>query len=263
MKKRNSIKSILLLTIISFVGVACVDEIKFGNAFLEKAPGEDVNEDVIFSKKVYTDYLLWQCYEGLFTPFKNCYAGNGQFETLSDIMHSEEGWDSMGRFHYTGVLSASNANPGWLVARAAYITSGGMENMSNTAFRCIWTGIRDCCLLLDNVDRVPDMTDAEKARYKAEAKVIMASKYFDGIHNFGGLPIVDHALAADEVLEKPRSTIEETVTFVVRLLDEAIAEPELPWNIPTSELATWAGRVTKDDALLFQMMKDYLTLQKC
>lgn len=51
MKKRNSIKSILLLTIISFVGVACVDEIKFGNAFLEKAPGEDVNEDVIFSKK--------------------------------------------------------------------------------------------------------------------------------------------------------------------------------------------------------------------
>lgn len=56
MKKRNSIKSILLLTIISFVGVACVDEIKFGNAFLEKAPGEDVNEDVIFSKKVYTDY---------------------------------------------------------------------------------------------------------------------------------------------------------------------------------------------------------------
>ena len=35
MKKRNSIKSILLLTIISFVGVACVDEIKFGNAFLE------------------------------------------------------------------------------------------------------------------------------------------------------------------------------------------------------------------------------------
>lgn len=77
----------------------------------------------------------------------------------------------------------------------------------------------------------------------------MASKYFDGIHNFGGLPIVDHALAADEVLEKPRSTIEETVTFVVRLLDEAIAEPELPWNIPTSELATWAGRVTKASAL--------------
>ena len=85
MKKRNSIKSILLLTIISFVGVACVDEIKFGNAFLEKAPGEDVNEDVIFSKKVYTDYLLWQCYEGLFTPFKNCYAGNGTLWGVSII----------------------------------------------------------------------------------------------------------------------------------------------------------------------------------
>mgnify|MGYP000841990369 CR=1 FL=1 len=49
MKKRNSIKSILLLTIISFVGVACVDEIKFGNAFLEKAPGEDVNDCLLYT----------------------------------------------------------------------------------------------------------------------------------------------------------------------------------------------------------------------
>lgn len=249
MKKISSIQAIILLIAISFFSVSCVDELKFGNSFLEKAPGEDVDEDLIFSKKVYTEYLLWQCYEGLFSPFKLCYVGNGQNETMSDIMHSELGWDTMARLHYPGTLTAANANPGWVMTRAAYITQGGMQNMSNTVTRSIWNCVRDCCLLLDNIHRVPDMTDEEKARYSAEAKIILASKYLDGIRNFGGLPIIDHAFKIDETLEEPRSTIEETVNFAVRLLDEAVAEPALPWNIPDSELATWAGRMTKASAL--------------
>ena len=91
----------------------------------------------------------------------------------------------------------------------------------------------------------------------------MGGSFFHGIHNFGGLPIVDHALAADEVLEKPRSTIEETVTFVVRLLDEAIAEPELPWNIPTSRKILGQDVLPKKTRCCSRLMKDYLTLQKC
>lgn len=43
-----------LLTITS----SCVDQIRVGDGFLEKAEGEDVNEDLIFSSKVYTEYLL-------------------------------------------------------------------------------------------------------------------------------------------------------------------------------------------------------------
>ncbi len=248
MKYLKYVRNIALFAGLSFC-TACVDEIKFGNAFLEKAPGEDVTEDDIFSKKIYTEYLLWQCYEGLYSPFKTAYAGNGQMEALSDLMHSEQGWDAWGRFYYPGTLTAANADVGWMVARFAYITSGGMQNMSNTAMRSIWGCVRDCCLLLDNIDRVPDMTDEEKARYSAEAKIILASKYLDGIRHFGGIPVVDHAYDIDETLEKGRNTIEETVNFAVDLLDEAIAEPNLPWNIPDSELATWAGRMTKASAI--------------
>lgn len=249
MKYLKHIRNIALFVGLSVCSIGCVDEIKFGNSFLEKAPGEDVNEDVIFSKKIYTEYLLWQCYEGIYHPFKDCYAAIGQLESMSDIMHSNMGWDIMGRWYYPGTTAAANANPGWCVVRAAYITQGGMGNMSNTDFRSIWGCVRDCNLLIDNIHRVPDMTDEEKARYTAEAKVILASKYFDGIRNFGGLPIIDHAFGIDETLEKARNTLEETVNFAVKLLDEAIAEPNLPWNIPDSELATWAGRVTKATAV--------------
>ena len=250
MKKIYSIILCASLAACQLLTISCVDDVKFGDNFLDKAKGEDVNEDLIFSKKVYTEYLLWQCYEGLYCPFKSCYSLNaGVMEALSDIMHSELGWDDIGRMFYTGNLTAANANPGWCQSRFAFISQGGIQNMSNTSKRSIWNCVRDCELLIDNVDRVPDMTAAEKARFKAEARIILASKYLDGIRHFGGLPIVDHAFKGDDQIEEGRSTIEKTVNFAVGLLDEAIAEPNLPWNLPDNEIATWEGRVTKASAI--------------
>lgn len=251
MKKIYSIiQKVLLLACMLLTQVACVDEFKVGDGFLDKAKGEDVNEDLIFSKKVYTEYLLWQCYEGLYCPFKSCYTLNaGVMESLSDIMHSELGWDDIGRMFYTGNLRAANANPGWCQSRFAFISQGGIQNMSNTSKRSIWNCVRDCELLIDNVDRVPDMTSAEKDRFKAEAKIILATKYLDGIRHFGGLPIVDHAFKGEDQLEEGRATIEETVNFAVGLLNEAIEEPNLPWNLSDAERATWEGRVTKASAV--------------
>ncbi len=250
MKKIKYMIGAALILLSTSIPTGCVDDVKIGDGFLEKAYGEDVNEDLIFSKKVYTEYLLWQCYEGIYSPFKSCYSLNsGVMEALSDIMHSELGWDDIGRMFYTGNLTAANANSGWVQSRFAFISQGGIQNMSNTAKRSIWNCVRDCDLLIGNIHRVPDMTDAEKARYTAEAKIILASKYFDGIRHFGGLPIVDHAFKGEDQLEEGRATLENTVAYAVGILDEAIAEPSLPWNIPDNELATWAGRMTKASAV--------------
>lgn len=249
MKKLTYYAAALLLAGGLLTTTSCVDQIRVGDGFLEKAEGEDVNEDLIFSSKVYTEYLLWQCYEGLYSPFKSCYTLNsGVMEALSDIIQSELGWDDIGRMFYTGNLTAANANPGWCQSRFAFISQGGIQNMSNQSKRSIWNCVRDCELLIDNIHRVPDMTDAEKARYTAEAKIILASKYFDGIRHFGGLPIVDHAFSGEEQLSEGRASIEETVNFAVGLLDEAIAEPNLPWALPDADLNTWAGRMTKGAA---------------
>jgi len=43
------IQKVLLLSCILMTQVACVDELKVGDGFLDKAKGEDVNEDLIFS----------------------------------------------------------------------------------------------------------------------------------------------------------------------------------------------------------------------
>ena len=88
-------------------------------------------------------------------------------------------------------------------------------------------GIRRAWLFIENVDRVPDMKEAEKQRLKAEAKVIIAMHYCDLFRHYGGVPIVDHAYTANEDMQKERGTVQETLDFIVNLLDEAA--DVLPW----------------------------------
>ena len=58
--------------IATFAGVSilfssCVDQIKFGDSFLEKAPDTgDMNQDTIFGKADYARAFLWKTYSKLY-----------------------------------------------------------------------------------------------------------------------------------------------------------------------------------------------------
>lgn len=136
------------------------------------------------------------------------------FECLSDCFHSHNSWDGLNRHYYSGTYTA--------------VTE---DNTSETRFGFTkeetWSAIRQAWIFIENVNRVPDMDDAEKKRLMAEAKVIIASRYFDMFRHFGGLPLVEQSFEAENEYEVPRATVEETVNFMVRLLDEA--KGELPW----------------------------------
>lgn len=91
------------------------------------------------------------------------------------------------------------------------------------------------------------MDGNEKERLKAEAKVIIASRYFDMFRHFGGLPIVKASFAAENEYDVPRATVEETVNFMIGLLDEAATV--LPWDLTEDGEANWQGRMTKAAAM--------------
>ena len=48
--------------------------------------------------------------------------------------------------------------------------------------------------------------------------------------------------------ELPRATVEETVNYMINLLDEAAATPQLPWDLGTDD-TNWQGRFTKAAAM--------------
>lgn len=222
---------------------SCVDDLKFGDSFLEKAPGVDVTLDSVFAKAENARYFLWDTYGKLYYALPVYWndvdnkMNMGMFETLSDSWHSHLSWDGVNRSYYNGTYNANRED-------TSNDTKFGFSK-ENT-----WEAIRKAWLFIENVDRVPDMQQSEKERLKAEAKVIVASRYFDMFRHFGGLPIINKAydFSLDEsYYQTPRATVEQTVEFMTTLLDDA--SNVLPWALDEGEISNWDGRFTKAAAM--------------
>lgn len=236
MKSRYLLISIWSLLTLS-IATSCVDDIKFGDSFLEKAPGGDVTKDTIFNNAEYTRRFLWNNYSKLYFGLPYYWDGGvgvkmntGVFETLSDCWHSHNSWDEVVRQYYSGTHLPGNVDK--------FDYSG--EN--------VWEAVRASYIFLENVDNTPDMEDSEKERLKAEAKCIIAACYFDMFRHYGGLPLAYQSFSgAEGSYELPRATVEETVDFMVNLLDEAA--PNLPWVLDEADRSNWDGRFTRAGAM--------------
>jgi len=242
----NMMKHLSKWFITAFAGVAlfsssCVDQVKFGDGFLEKAPGVAVTQDTIFGKATYARAFLWDTYSKLYyglPVYWNAVEGKmntGIFEMMSDCWHSHTDWNGVNRKYYSGSYKAGDED------------SGDETRFGYTKENC-WEAIRAAWLFIENVDKVPDMVEAEKKRLIAEAKVIVASRYFDLFRHLGGLPLIKETYDVQPSYELPRATVEETVNYMVNLLDEAAATPQLPWDLGTDDM-NWQGRFTKASAM--------------
>ncbi len=220
---------------------SCTDSIKFGDSFLDKAPGGDVNEDTVFASAVYTKQFLNAIYR---KQYYGLTVGSG-------VAHCNNGWT--GKFEALTdcyALYYSSAVP-WKLYYTGSKTSDA-ENMMDFNADYVWEAVRACYKLLEHVDQVPDLTESEKASMKAQAKCLIATRYFDLFPFFGGLPLVTNSFSGtDDSYELPRATAEETVEYMVKLLDEAIATPDadFPWAYDEVTLQTEAGRWTKAGAM--------------
>lgn len=220
------------LTVLSLVGALTgCDDFKFGDAFLEKPISDEMNIDSVFSKKVYAEQQLVQAYKSLpdHTPISGRLSW-GIMESVTDLADCTKG---SGTSYHNGTVTASKSDAS--VYSMDYGRSDGKFSAMN--------GIRQAYIFLENVDRVPDMTEEEKTRRKGEAKLIIAYHYVDMLRNYGGMPWIDHAYLPSDDMQMTRMTVEETVEKVGLLLDEAASM--LPWSVAAED----AGRMTAAGAM--------------
>lgn len=235
--KRILLNGLLLVSLLSVS--SCVDDFKVGDAFLDKAPSVDVDKDYVFGNAEHTRGFLWNAYRTLYYGRVRDWSGKGNrigmgmIDALTDHWASGMTWNSVYSMYYTGQFTSSS-QPNDCV----YSYSNGEEQ---------WTGIRKAWLFIENVDQTPGIDEAEKARLKAEAKMIVACHYSDMFRNFGGVPLVDHAFDPNEDFKIPRGTVRETLDFIVRLCDEAY--DVLPWALDSGDEEKWSGRFTAAAAL--------------
>lgn len=234
----NKILKTTLFALFTSVCVGCED-FKIGSAFLEKPLADNVNIDTVFAHKKYADQLLNQVYRTLpdYMPLEHgSYRGSSMLvDTFTDICYRT----STG--YTNGGLSAS-----WDKGFPFMLNCQG-QSIGNSLY-----GIRKAYIYLENVDRVPDMSEEEKVRRKAEVNVIIALHYLQMFRFYGGLPWIDRAYTSDDAFEFPRMTVEETVNKIVTLLDEAAAV--LPWYAAPEEeghMTAAAAKAFKLRVLLF------------
>lgn len=228
-----------------FAASSCSD-LKFGNAFLEKAPGADMTLEQIFSSKLYAERELIGAYASLRTCL-TVHSNNGNYEfqnggnkigwdnldTMTDLMQSHCTWGGVIKTYYAGTYNAEAENEG-------YGKFGFHPDQEGA-----WTGIRRAWIFINNVDRVPDMTDEEKKVRKGEARMIIALQMHEMLRHFGGVPILDdYATPENEMTaDYSRRTVRQCVDFIVNLCDQAAKE--LPWTVADAD----NGRMTAAGAL--------------
>ena len=232
-------KNIIKILLISVMyGICACSDLTFGDKFLGNQPeNSGAVLDSMFNSKANADKVLASAYTYLpygmpigGAPYNK--LGTNMLEAITDLHQSFRNNSSDGptALYYNGFLNADNTT---IPQAEAY--HYGSES-SYYAIRYAW-------IYIENADKIPDMTDAEKNERIAEAKMIIALSYAEMFRYIGGMSWVDHSIEPNETLKFPRLTFAEAVEKIVSLLDEAI--PYLKWKQNDVD----DGRMTKAGAM--------------
>ena len=200
--------------------------------YLDIIPDNIPTLEYAFDDRVRAERFLFTCYS--YMPTVTIPANPG---TYNDFVWSNDGVDFLPQYGYKVLRDGNNT------ASPVMNYWDGENGATN-----LWQGIRDCNIFLENVDKVRDLEEYEKTRWKAEVKFLKAYYHYYLMQLYGPIPIVRENMpvsASSEEVKVFREPIDEVVDYIVQLLDEAT--PVLPLEIESevSEL----GRITQPISL--------------
>ena len=223
MKNMNILKSLAVAAVVFSTAVSC-------NKYLDVVPDDGVARiDMAFNLRSSAIRYLGTCYS--YMPV------DGNVIHDSAMLTGDELWDLVGR-----IVSNTNAR----VPNGYFQIARGYQSASNVRandWADMYKGIRCCDILVENIDRVPDMTLQEKMQWKAEATFLKAYYHFHLVRKWGPVPIIHESLPIDsdmEAVRMYRDNIDDCFDFIISLLDEAM--PNLPVTVQSNDEL---GRITR------------------
>lgn len=200
------------------------------NKFLDVVPDDGLaTVEMSFNLRSTAIRYLATCYSYM--------TDDGNTGSDPGLLAGDELWDLWGR-----IVSNTKAR----VPNTMFYIARGYQSAS-VVYGWDWSGmyegIRCCDILVDNIDRVPDMTDDEKEQWKAEVTFLKAYYHFNLIRKWGPVPVIRQSLPIDSDVGKVRvyrDNIDDCFDYVLDLLDEAM--PYLPLVNPSPDEY---GRVTQ------------------
>ncbi len=210
--KHNKILSGLIIMLSAVVITSCSD------SFLNVKPKGQSLESNYYSTPAEAYAGLVAAYSALNTEAANTYCNPlGPENSASDDC-------------YCGGGGPSDMNQWQAMNDMNQLTPAQMPvDMWNVNF----VGVKQSNLILSKIDGVPGLSDADKARYTAEAKFLRADYYFNLVVWFGNVPLFTSPQTTSEIYAAKQATPAQVYAQIEKDLTEAI--PDLPVTVPTAE----------------------------
>lgn len=237
-------KKILVLSI----GVFLLSASSCKKDYLETAPTDAVDNSAVFTTTSNANVALNGIYRFMFERYDaQNRPGLGGILLTNDFMGED--------------LNISSNN--WYSSEASWLRHRSVTNsMLTYTYRQFYTTIGNANYILDNIDAASG-SDSEKKRIKAEALTLRVYAYFFAVQLFGkrydasnkpnnqlGVPLLTKSSDSN----KPRATVEEVYTQIIKDLDDAIAL-NITSRVNQSHANVWVARGIRARVAL--TMQDY------
>ena len=155
--------------------------------YLDVIPDNMATIDNAFAMRNVAERYLFTCYSWM--PYHNSIGGNPAF------FGGHELWPI-----------PNNTDPTWSLPRGQQNAQSPIANYwdGQNNGRNMYQAIRDCNIFLENIDRVPDMEEYEKDRWRAEVKFLKAYYHFWLFQLYGPIELVDESLPIDADIDEIR-----------------------------------------------------------
>lgn len=236
-------KNNLLLFLAVFFFSAFFSCKKIAN-YLDKPPGVDVNEDIIFSAKVQTEKYVADMYQlGMTCPFpiRSADAGFG-----GGLPSTGSGYALSYNTGLMGITDEAEQSESFSAVQAwntGGITSFNITSSEDERYFIRWQAIRAANILLERINTVPDADATYKTMVSGEALFIRALNNFEMLKRYGGFPIVNKRIVSIEDSKIPRSNFEDCANSIVKDCDDAVAK------LPATQPGNFIGRAHQGAAL--------------
>ncbi len=226
---------------IVIASAAMLPLVSCGDSFLELTPDTTITAETFYKTATHFEQAITAAY----VPTRNI-ALDGMF---MDEMRSDNTF-------YT--MYAGDRGPYSTTEVLALFLDDELVNWVPDRYNNVYLGISRANTILDRMD-ASEMTEAEKAAYKAEALFLRAYYYFDLVQHWGGVPLMLHEVTNESDAFAARSSKEEVYAQIIADVSEAI-NLGLPMatKFPQSGRATMgAAKMLRAYAYMSQPNKDY------
>lgn len=167
---------------------------------------------------------------------------NAYRNSLSQGLPHQNVWNAMIHENLSGGM---NYGFSWTISMGIVLNglSANGSNEDMDGFNANFPPIRQAYLVKENIDKVTDMSAADKAIVKAEMMALVAYRYEQMFIMYGGVPVISRSFEPADDLAVPRSSLKEVLDSIVSWCDQAAAV------LPPSWPDMWKGRMTKAAAL--------------